>query len=284
VQQNREPEMNNGSCLCGDIEWTIDGDFTMLVNCHCSICRKIHGSAYGAFVAASAEGFRWVKGENRVHLYNSSENGLRPFCPRCGSSVAAVMGKLVVMPAGNMDGDIDRTLDSHIFVAHKACWFDITDDGLQFDEFPIDYPGVPVESDVRLPATDTAVGGSCSCGQVRFEFDGPADRMDHCHCKPCRKSRSAPFSTQVFIARDRFRWLSGEDNFVHFSTPESTHNQVTFCRTCGSPLPVAQVDIDMFMIPAGSIDQDPGIRPQAHLNASSKASWVEINDELPQID
>jgi hypothetical protein len=40
----------------------------------------------------------------------------------------------------------------------------------------------------------------------------------------------------------------------------------------------------MFMIPAGSIDQDPGIRPQAHLNVSSKASWVEINDGLPQID
>ena len=55
------------------------------------------------------------------------------------------------MPAGNMDGEINRSVDSNIFVAHKACWFDITDGGPEFDEFSIDYTGVAVESEVRLP-------------------------------------------------------------------------------------------------------------------------------------
>jgi hypothetical protein len=276
--------MNNGSCLCGDIAWTIDGDFTMLINCHCSICRKVHGSAYGAFVATSAEGFRWIAGEDKFNRYQSSENGLRPYCPRCGSAVAATMGKFAYMPAGNLDGDIARSLDSHIFVAHKACWFDITDDGPQFDEFSPDYAGVPVETEIRPPATDGAVGGSCSCGQVRYEFDGPADRMEHCHCAQCRKSRSAPFSTQAFVRPDRFRWLSGEDNVAHFQAPDSTHYQVTFCRNCSAPLPVQDDDLDIVMIPAGSIDQDPGIRPQAHFHVASKAPWVEITDDLPQFD
>lgn len=275
--------MNNGSCLCGDIEWRVDGEFTMLVNCHCSICRKVHGSAYGAFLAASSDGFRWVRGGDRVSLYRSSEKGLRPFCPRCGSSVPAVMGKLVVMPAGNMDGDIERTLDSHIFVAHKACWFDITDDGPQFDEFSSSYTGIPVESELRLPATEAAVGGSCSCGQVSYEFDGPAERMEHCHCAACRKSRSAPFSTQTFVAPQRFRWLSGEDNIAHFNGPGSIHYEVAFCRSCSTPLPVQHDGAKLILIPAGSIDQDPGIRPQAHLNVESKAPWVEINDDLPQL-
>lgn len=274
--------MNNGSCLCGDIKWTTDGDFTMLVNCHCSICRKVHGSAYGSFVASSVDGFKWVRGEEKVQVYDSSENGQRPFCPRCGSSVAALAGKLAVMPAGNLDGEIKRSVDSNIFVAHKACWFDITDGGPEFDEFSIDYTGVPVESEERLPVSETAVGGSCSCGQVRYEFEGPADRMDHCHCESCRKSRSAPFSTQTFVAPDRFRWLLGEDNIVHFNDPESTHYDVAFCRICSTPLPVHDESADMILIPAGSIDQDPGIRPQAHLNAESKAPWVEINDDLPQ--
>ena len=82
--------MNKGSCLCGDIEWTVDGEFTMLVNCHCSICRKVHGSAYGAFLISSSEGIRWVAGQDKVRVYRSSEFGERPFCPRCGSGVAAV--------------------------------------------------------------------------------------------------------------------------------------------------------------------------------------------------
>lgn len=276
--------MNNGSCLCGDIAWTVDGDFTMLVNCHCSICRKVHGAGYGAFVAASADGFRWIAGQDTIRTYRSSVNGERPFCPRCGSGVAAVTGKLAYMPAGNLKGDITRTLDSHIFVAHKACWFDITDDAPQFDEFPPDYPGTAVESEIRSAATENAVGGSCSCGAVQYEFDGPADRMVHCHCLHCRLSRSAPFSTNAFVAIDRFRWLAGQDNRVRFERSNATHVPVTFCHTCSSPLPVRLHESGEVMMPAGTLDQDPGIRPQAHIHVAQKAPWVEITDELPRFD
>lgn len=276
--------MNNGSCLCGDVAWTVDDEFTMLINCHCSICRKVHGSAFGAFAACAADRFRWVAGEDRIRVYQSSENGSRPFCPRCGSSVATVSGKLAYMPAGNLDGDIARSLDSHIFVAHKACWFDVVDDVPQFDEFPPDYPGVPVDNETRSTATEGAVGGSCSCGTVRYEFDGPADRMVHCHCADCRKSRSAPFSTNVFVARDRFRWVVGESDLVHFEEPGKTHWPVSFCPACSSSMPGYIDDSRCMMIPAGAIDQDPGIRPQAHIRVASKAPWVEITDDLPQFD
>ena len=276
--------MNQGSCLCGDIAWTVNGEFTMLVNCHCSICRRVHGSAYGAFVASSSEGFRWLAGEDKVQVYRSSEYGLRPFCPRCGSGVVAVTDKLVYMPAGNMKGDIARSLDSHIFIAHKACWFDVTDDAPQFDEFSPDYAGVPVVSEPRLPVTEGAVGGGCSCGKVRYEFDGPAERMLHCHCTSCRKSRSAPFSTQAFVARDRFRWLDGKKYVVGFSDSPSIHFPVSFCRFCSSPLPVETDDGSSVMVPAGTIDDDPGIRPQAHIHVACKAPWVEITDDLPRLD
>ena len=276
--------MNHGSCLCGDIAWTVDGEFTMLVNCHCSICRKVHGSGYGAFIACPADGLRWVSGAEKIRTYQSSESGQRPFCPRCGSGVAAVAGKLAYMPAGNLEGDIRRSLDSHIFVAHKACWFDVPDDAPQFDEFPPDYPGIPVASETRSPATEGAIGGSCSCGAVRYEFDGRADRMVHCHCADCRKSNSAPFSTKVFVARDRFRWISGESDLARFEPSAPIHGPVSFCRTCSSSMPVCVDESDVVMIPAGAIDQDPGLRPQAHIHAASKASWAKITDDLPQFD
>jgi hypothetical protein len=276
--------MNRGSCLCGDIAWSVDGEFMMLVNCHCSICRKVHGSAYGAFVASPAEGFHWIAGEDKMSSYRSSTEGVRAFCPRCGSNVAAVMGNLAVMPAGNFEGDINRSLDSHIFVAHKACWFDVPNDAPQFDEFSPDYSGVAVDTATRVPATDGAVGGSCSCGRVSYEFDGPAERMDHCHCPQCRKSRSAPFSTQAIVARDRFRWLRGEDDIAQYTDTDASHFSVSFCRVCSSPLPVNEESSDTVVLPAGSIDQDPGVRPQAHFHVSSKAPWVEITDDLPQYD
>jgi hypothetical protein len=35
-------------------------------------------------------------------------------------------------------------------------------------------------------------------------------------------------------------------------------------------------------IPAGLLDDDPGVRPKLHVFAGSKAPWWEITDGLPQ--
>jgi hypothetical protein len=37
-------------------------------------------------------------------------------------------------------------------------------------------------------------------------------------------------------------------------------------------------------IAAGTLDDDPGTRLQAHIFVASKAPWVEITDDLPQFD
>jgi hypothetical protein len=58
-----------------------------------------------------------------------------------------------------------------------------------------------------------------------------------------------------------------------------------FCSICGSSLfggtwPTGpEVSIRL-----GSVDGDPGIRPQFHTFVGSKAPWDEILDDLPQYD
>jgi len=276
--------MNKGSCLCGDITWQVDGEYTMHVNCHCSICRKVHGSAYVTFLATDATNLRWLSGQDRIREYASSAEARRPFCPRCGSKVPSIMGELALIPAGNIDGDIGRPLDSHIFVGSKAEWFDISDEAPQFDEYPPGYDSPTVPRPERPPATEGATGGSCACGALRWEFDAPAQRMGSCHCSRCRRARSAAFSTQIFMPAGQFRWLSGEDKLAGYKLPEARYFSTSFCRDCGSPAPRLLPDFGMAMVPAGCLDQDPGIRPQAHIFVGSKAPWLRITDELPQFE
>jgi len=38
------------------------------------------------------------------------------------------------------------------------------------------------------------------------------------------------------------------------------------------------------IVPMGSLDDDPGIRPSEHIWVGSKAPWHEISDELPRFD
>jgi hypothetical protein len=276
--------MNNGSCLCGDISWKIDGDVTMHANCHCSICRKVHGSAYATFVFAPASAFSWTSGEDKIAFYQSSEQGQRGFCPHCGSPVPGVTGDVAFVPAGNLDGNISRPLDSHIFVGSKAPWIDINDDAPQFAGYPPGYDAVATDRPERPPATAGATGGSCDCGKVRYEFDGPPTRMGHCHCSRCRRARSAMFSTQLFVPAENFRWLAGEDEVSSYKVEGAKFFTSTFCKHCSSPMPRSIPEFNTVIIPAGSLDQDPGFRPQAHIFVGSKAPWLEISDDLPQFE
>mgnify|MGYP006370777225 CR=1 FL=1 len=44
------------------------------------------------------------------------------------------------------------------------------------------------------------------------------------------------------------------------------------------------VERGVAVVPAGSLDTNPGIEPAAHIFVASKAAWDRITDSLPQFD
>lgn len=128
------------------------------------------------------------------------------------------------------------------------------------------------------------IRGSCLCGGVRFELDGPAQLINHCHCSMCRKVTGAAFGSFLHADGRAFRWVSGEDLVQRY--PSSPGNVRAFCKVCGSNMPVLEDEPEgpHVNIPAGSIEGDPGVRPVVHIHVKSKAAWYEITDALPQFD
>jgi hypothetical protein len=47
-------------------------------------------------------------------------------------------------------------------------------------------------------------------------------------------------------------------------------------------MPVIRSWENHVVIPAGTLDDDPGVRPVVHIFTGSKAAWYEIRDDLPQ--
>jgi len=47
-------------------------------------------------------------------------------------------------------------------------------------------------------------------------------------------------------------------------------------------MPTADPERKIVLVPGGALDQDPGVRPQAHIFVASKAPWATITDGLPQ--
>ena len=119
-----------GSCLCGGVQYEILGEPKDVAYCHCSMCRRALGAAFGAYARVDADEFTWLSGEKLIVTYESSPSVYRCFCRICGSPLGAVgeSGKLSWVSLGTVIGDPEVRPEAHIFVGSKAPWHEITDD------------------------------------------------------------------------------------------------------------------------------------------------------------
>ena len=124
------------------------------------------------------------------------------------------------------------------------------------------------------------IRASCLCGDVRFEISGALSGGSHCHCSMCRKAHGAAFGSFLHSDAGGFRWTAGQEQVENY--PSSPGNVRAFCKVCGSNLPVLEDEGTHVIIPAGSLDDDPRVRPVVHIHVASKAPWYEIGDGLPR--
>jgi hypothetical protein len=117
---------------------------------------------------------------------------------------------------------------------------------------------------------------------VAYEITTPPLRMYLCHCSRCRKGRSAAHCANVFYNAEGLRWTRGADQVQDFHLPSAQYFGTAYCRRCGSKLPRVSLERNMAVVPAGSLDSEPGIPPAGHIFVDSKAPWFEITDDIPQ--
>ena len=123
------------------------------------------------------------------------------------------------------------------------------------------------------------IRGSCACGAVRFEID-KVRALTTCHCSICRKLSGSAFGTYAHVDADKFRFLAGEDMLAEYeSTPGSIRKR---CKVCGCNAPGKAPYLPTVSIPAGLLDDDPGLVIGGHIFVGSKAAWDEIAGDAPQ--
>ena len=123
--------------------------------------------------------------------------------------------------------------------------------------------------------------GSCLCGAVRYEITGPFLRANHCHCTRCRRHSGSYGLTQGRVLREHFTLSQGAELLANYRLDR--HAAKVFCSACGSSVfGGSWPDGKEVSIRFGTLDDDPGIRPQFHTFVGDKAPWDVILDDLPQ--
>lgn len=123
--------------------------------------------------------------------------------------------------------------------------------------------------------------GSCLCRAVRFKVVGVFERFYLCHCSHCRKDTGSAHAANLFSSTAGLAWLSGQERVRTFHLPHTRHARC-FCSICGSALPHATAG--MVVVPAGSLDTEPSLAPDAHIFTASRAAWDRDLALVPSFD
>lgn len=114
--------------------------------------------------------------------------------------------------------------------------------------------------------------GSCLCGAVTFEVQGPLRPVIACHCTQCRKqtgtymSATASEDGDLRITKDNgLRWYRSSDSARR-----------GFCGTCGSVLFWKGDGRSYTSIAAGSIDGPTGVPLEGHIFCENAGDYYEI--------
>ena len=117
----------SGSCMCGSVQYELEGKLREVIGCHCSLCRKFSGH-FTAATATRPEDLKVVSSDG-LKWYRSSDTAQRGFCSHCGSSLfwKPDHGNHVSIFAGSIDGQTHLTLSAHICTQEKGDYYSLED-------------------------------------------------------------------------------------------------------------------------------------------------------------
>ncbi len=157
----------HGSCVCGAVEFEVDGPIRDGIACHCTQCRKMSGHFW---VASSVpmDRFRLTR-DDGLEWYAASDQAARGFCKRCGSFLLwkPVGEDRMGFALGAIDGPTGVGIAKHIFTEDAGDYY--------APEGPPPAPGRPARPFARIvplrrsrvhPAAARRRHGACHCSAV----------------------------------------------------------------------------------------------------------------------
>jgi hypothetical protein len=124
----------------------------------------------------------------------------------------------------------------------------------------------------------TPLAGSCQCGAVQFEVDGPFLALTYCHCTTCKKLSGGVGTANGRVRTEAIRVTSGAEALRTYQPEEGSAK--TFCSLCGSNLfGGGWPESEQSSVRLSAIDSPFEGRPTAHNFVRSVAPWETIPDD-----
>ncbi len=128
---------------------------------------------------------------------------------------------------------------------------------------------------------DVPFGGSCACGDIRYECAGTPRYMGNCHCRDCQQATGGPYMPVVVVKESDFALLSGEPSWFERTADSGNLMGRAFCPACGSPMFLTNNShTGIRALYAGSLDDPGAYEPSREIYVASAQPWCLLHPDL----
>jgi hypothetical protein len=114
-----------GSCACGKVRFAVDAEPLNSFNCHCTICRKMNGSAFSTYVVFPQAALRITAGMAEIRAAEVGTHGTRHFCSLCGTPLYGLhrlAAGLCLVVLGAFDDTAALVPTANVFCRSRLPW------------------------------------------------------------------------------------------------------------------------------------------------------------------
>ena len=119
--------------------------------------------------------------------------------------------------------------------------------------------------------------GGCQCGAVRYALHEAPTGAHICHCRMCQKAFGSYFAPLAGLQLTAFEITRGELSVFKSSDP----TERGFCKNCGTPLTIHDVESPRIAIALGSLDEPEKVEPEIEYGIEAKLKWFGELTSLP---
>lgn len=129
-----------GSCLCGDISFSADGEVPVMANCHCTDCRQSTGSAFATLMFMKQDDVT-VTGTPKTFEHSSDRGSTmtKHFCGNCGTPLFtqnSAREGMLGLRAGLINEQAEFTAKANVYASSKMSATILDDSIPAFDKMP----------------------------------------------------------------------------------------------------------------------------------------------------
>lgn len=133
-------DLHTGSCLCGAVSYSFEGDPKTVAICHCIDCQKSTGSPFATLMLVSKKKIT-QDGEMVTYAVTGESGGTntRASCAKCGSLIfeeSSGMPGSKLISVGTLDDFSWVKPQFHCWVSSKQPWLELNDDLPKFNKGP----------------------------------------------------------------------------------------------------------------------------------------------------